>query len=361
MNPIIKPQSCDQKISKNIHSNDKTNGITHKKPEKPEKPHKNSTTKFLEPPKPPQKFLDFKGKSLRKDNKVKQKTIESFFSSSQKPSENLVRSILFNSEKETNTQGTNNQGQSQPTNISTNNMFNNNDKLKMSALQKALFYKRLEGLYAKTVEMIPIFKNFMTFLQEKLAEELKTTYPDQEFLKKMMKFCLLRFIFENPCESWHKIYKPLCCKDILNVKNTRCIRGWLMGFFKKQKERANTFNSESRWRNYNENSSDFNSELFDETSKESLSNREKLNNFQEIQEIAQENKWKFNTLLIRGRQGIGKSTAVFSAAIDLDYEIIEINNSSKRSEKALKKIYEATQSQGIVSSHFKDFMLKVRF
>lgn len=87
---------------------------------------------------------------------------------------------------------------------------------------------------------------------------------------------------------------------------------------------------------------------------------EKKSFLQEIHGLSIENKWKFSSLLIRGKPGIGKSTAVFSAAIDLDYEVIEINNSSKRSEKALKKIYEATQSQGIVSSHFKDFLLKVK-
>ena len=169
----------------------------------------------------------------------------------------------------------------------------------------------------------------------------------------MVKFCLLRFIFENPNESWHKVYKPLCCKDILNVKNTQYIKGWLEGFLKKSREK-----NDSKCRNGSEYSSDFNSELFDESSKDSHS-RFKIRDF--IREISRDEKWKFNTLLIRGKQGIGKSTAVFSAATDMEYEIIEINNSSKRSEKALRKIYEATQSQGFVSSRFKDFMLKVRF
>lgn len=224
----------------------------------------------------------------------------------------------------------------------------------MSYLQKALFYKRLEGVYSKTIENIPAFKNFTAFLNESLLKEVKTG-SESELITKMIKFCLLRFVFENPNESWHKVYKPLCCKDILNVKNTKYIKGWLEGFFKKIRDKG-----DSKCRNNGEYSSDFNSELYDETSKESHSICSRSNDERkETQDITKENKWKFNTLLIRGKQGIGKSTAVFSAAIDLEYEIIEINNSSLRSEKALKKIYEATQSQGIVSSRFKDFMLKV--
>jgi len=299
----------------------------------------------------PPKFLDFKGKSHKKENGIKQKSMDSFLSTSKAP-ETLVRSILFQEKTPENGLLV----QSQPTNIaSTNNFFNNNEKIKMSSLQKALFYNRLEGLYAKTIETIHDFKSFTISLRESLLQEVKAS-PDPEFISKMIKFCLLRFIFENPNESWHKVYKPLCCKDILNVKNTKYIKGWLEGFFKKAREKG-----ESKGRNNGEYSSDFNSELFDETSKESHSRRYGGNkaNLQEIQEISRENKWKFNTLLIRGKQGIGKSTAVFSAAIDMEYEIIEINNSSKRSETALKKIYEATQSQGMVSSHFKDFMLKV--
>lgn len=307
------------------------------------------------------KFLDFKAKNIRKDNNSnssKQKSIDSFFPGS-KPKENLVHSILFNKEKDKNSDEITNLGQSQPSNVSANNnIFNNSEKFKMSALQKALFYKRLEQLYKKTIERIPIFQGFINFMHSNLIQELKD-YENKEFLNKIMKFCLLRFIFENPSESWHKIYKPLCCKDILNVKNTKCIKGWLEGFFKKQKEKSYFCSADSRFRYLNENSADLNSNFFDESSKSNHSKYDKLSLLQEIQDISLESKWKFNTLLIRGKQGIGKSTAVFSAAIDLEYEIIEINNSSKRSEKALKRIYEATQSQGIVSSHFKDFMMKV--
>lgn len=286
--------------------------------------------------KPNCRVLDFKAK---KPQKTTQKSIDTYFNggkSCEKLEEKQVShknpAKLLNSAK------------------SSANLFNNTEKFKLSALQKAIFYKELEELYSKTIEKLPVFCEFSSFLLKSL--EKSSTNP--EFLQKMLKFCVLRFIFENPGDSWHKVYKPLCSKDLLNARNTGFIKGWLEGFLKKQRDFRGFAgkNEDSR-----EISIDFAETFFE--SRENSRSLAKNPFLKEIHEISFENQWKFNSLFIRGKPGIGKSTAVFSAAIDLEYEVIEINNSSKRSEKALRKIYEATQSQGIVSSQFKDFLVKV--
>lgn len=97
------------------------------------------------------------------------------------------------------------------------NFFNNIEKLKMSTVQKALFYKKLEKSYENAIEKIPIFKIFRESLQTSLLLELgkeKIGVNNETFIKELIKFCLMKFLFENANDSWHKIYKPLSSKEV---------------------------------------------------------------------------------------------------------------------------------------------------
>lgn len=90
--------------------------------------------------------------------------------------------------------------------------FNNIDKFKMSTVQKALFYKKLENCYEKTIQKVEAFRIFSEALTEAMSLHIKK--EEKVFCQQMIKFGLMRFVFENSSDSWHKIYKPLCSKDV---------------------------------------------------------------------------------------------------------------------------------------------------
>lgn len=90
--------------------------------------------------------------------------------------------------------------------------FNNIDKFKMSTVQKALFYKKLENCYEKTIQKVEAFRIFSEALAEAMSLHIKK--EEKVFCQQMIKFGLMRFVFENSSDSWHKIYKPLCSKDV---------------------------------------------------------------------------------------------------------------------------------------------------
>jgi hypothetical protein len=89
---------------------------------------------------------------------------------------------------------------------------NNIDKFKMSTVQKALFYKKLENCYEKTIHKVDAFRIFSDALTEAMSLHLQK--EERDFCQQMIKFCLMRFVYENSNDSWHKIYKPLCSKDV---------------------------------------------------------------------------------------------------------------------------------------------------
>ena len=100
------------------------------------------------------------------------------------------------------------------------------------------------------------------------------------------------------------------------MKNSNYVKFWLTNFFKHQKERIqeNSKNSNSDW-------SEFSNAYCEASSSEnSLHSILKVNTGLNLDQTVY-NKWKYNTLLVKGKQGTGKATAAFSAAIDLDYEV----------------------------------------
>jgi hypothetical protein len=96
------------------------------------------------------------------------------------------------------------------------------------------------------------------------------------------------------------------------------VKFWLNNFFKSQREKF----QENQKNSNNSEWSEFSNNCF-----EASSNENSLNSFLRSNpglnlDSSIYNKWKYNTLLVKGKQGTGKATAAFSAAIDQEYEVI---------------------------------------
>ena len=86
----------------------------------------------------------------------------------------------------------------------------NYDKIKMSNNQKASFYKQFD---IQKLNKIHVFKKFANEIIKKI-NWLNNEAINEEYLKNLVLMCLLKFLLENPNDTWGKIYKPYSSNEV---------------------------------------------------------------------------------------------------------------------------------------------------
>ncbi|EAR85266.2 hypothetical protein TTHERM_00487170, partial (macronuclear) [Tetrahymena thermophila SB210] len=182
-----------------------------------------------------------------------------------------------------------------------------------------------------------LVSNITNYMKEQKNEKQQKLEINVDKIEKMIKYILFRFITSSPFSMWSNLYSPQRVSQLIEESNGQLIQLWIRKYYKGIKDKQK---GESLF-GYVDSDDDF-SEYFDNTSNNSNMNEEytKLLNSNACKNW----KNKGNILILNGREGCGKTTALKAAIKSLKMQIIEINNSMKRGGTDLKKITEITQS-----------------
>ncbi|KAL4493544.1 hypothetical protein ABPG72_004037 [Tetrahymena utriculariae] len=209
-----------------------------------------------------------------------------------------------------------------------------------------LFQKVISDMnYEHVVLKIEKFQPFISSLLSNISNYFKESnnQKQQKFeinvdkIEKIIRYILFRFITSSPFSMWSNLYSPQRVSQLIEESNGQLIQLWIRKYYKGIKDKLK---GESLF-GYVDSDDDF-SEYLDNSSNNSNMNEEytRLLNSNTCKNW----KNKGNILIVNGREGCGKTTALKAAIKSLKMQIIEINNSMKRGGTDLKKITEITQS-----------------
>ncbi|KAL4444707.1 hypothetical protein ABPG74_015915 [Tetrahymena malaccensis] len=209
-----------------------------------------------------------------------------------------------------------------------------------------LFQKVISDMnYELVVQKIEKFQPFISSLLNNITNYFKESKNQNQQkleistdkIEKIIRYILFRFITASPFSMWSNLYSPQRVSQLIEESNGQLIQLWIRKYYKGIKDKQK---GESLF-GYIDSDDDF-SEYFDNTSNNSNMNEE----YTRLLNSGTCKNWKNkgNILILNGRDGCGKTTALKAAIKSLKMQIIEINNSMKRGGTDLRKITEITQS-----------------
>jgi hypothetical protein len=136
---------------------------------------------------------------------------------------------------------------------------------------------------------------------------------------------LKKYLQSQPQSLWSNSYAPQRSCELFNIQTGALIKEWLQAFF----EYKNKLNSE-----------------------EDSLNEVEYEKSNRIYRNIRDNQWELLALIVRGRPGVGKTSAIRAVAREMDIDLQECGSDYNQT-KYLKEKHESTQSESVKNAYTK--------